>query len=162
MAAMLCHRSTTATHRELLGRFRLSHPDSASDQIKRGKPFSSRISHDTGIPRRVALAETYGSETRAAWRQAKSKGTKAPVVFIFDCSDQIGGAIARGGERQRDTSRHHSASTPNTRPDPGEACQIVNSVTKLSDQRERPTASRAVARIWLAARPPWWEARSFC
>ncbi len=32
--------------------------------------------------------------------------------------------------------------------------KIVNFFTKLSDQRERTTANRAVARIWLAAQPP--------
>ena len=37
VAAMLCRRWTTATLRELSGRFGLSHPDSASDLIKRGK-----------------------------------------------------------------------------------------------------------------------------
>jgi hypothetical protein len=36
VAAMLCRRWTTATLRELSGRFGLSHPDSASDLIKRG------------------------------------------------------------------------------------------------------------------------------
>jgi hypothetical protein len=39
VAAMLCRRWTTATLRELSGRFGfgLSHPDSASDLIRRGK-----------------------------------------------------------------------------------------------------------------------------
>ena len=37
VAALLCRRWTTATLRELSGRFGLSHPDSASDLIKRGK-----------------------------------------------------------------------------------------------------------------------------
>ena len=32
--------------------------------------------------------------------------------------------------------------------------KIVNFLTKLSDQRERSIADRAVARIWLAAQPP--------
>ncbi len=32
--------------------------------------------------------------------------------------------------------------------------RIVNFFTKLSDQRERTTVNRAVARIWLAALPP--------
>ena len=33
--------------------------------------------------------------------------------------------------------------------------KIVNFFTKLSDQRERAIADQAVARIWLAAQPPW-------
>ena len=37
VAAMLCRRWTTATLRELSARFGLSHPDSASDLIRRGK-----------------------------------------------------------------------------------------------------------------------------
>ena len=36
VAALLCRRWTTATLRELSGRFGLSHPDSASDLIQRG------------------------------------------------------------------------------------------------------------------------------
>ena len=32
--------------------------------------------------------------------------------------------------------------------------RTVDFFTKLSDQRERTTANRAVARIWLAAQPP--------
>ena len=37
MAPLLCRRWTTATLRELSVRFGLSHPDSASDLIKRGR-----------------------------------------------------------------------------------------------------------------------------
>ena len=37
LAALLCRRWTTATLRELSGQFGLSHPDSASDLVKRGK-----------------------------------------------------------------------------------------------------------------------------
>ena len=51
---------------------------------------------DTGMMRRLVIAETYGSEARAAWRDAKSRGMKDPVLFIFDCRDQVGGVIARG------------------------------------------------------------------
>ena len=36
MAAYLCRRYTSATLRELSDRFRLNHPDSASDLIRRG------------------------------------------------------------------------------------------------------------------------------
>ena len=31
-----------------------------------------------------------------AWRDATTRGMKDPVVFIFDCHDEIGGPVARG------------------------------------------------------------------
>jgi hypothetical protein len=54
VAAMLCRRWTTATLGELSGRFGLSHPDSASDLIKRGKRLAD--SHQD-VARSVASIE---------------------------------------------------------------------------------------------------------
>jgi hypothetical protein len=54
VAALLCRRWTTATLRELSGRFGLSHPDSASDLIKRGKRLAD--SH-RDVARSVASIE---------------------------------------------------------------------------------------------------------
>ncbi len=55
VAAMLCGRWTTATLRELSGRFGLSHPDSASDLIKRGKRLAES---NRDVARKVAAIET--------------------------------------------------------------------------------------------------------
>ena len=54
VAALLCRRWTTATLRELSGRFGLSHPDSASDLIKRGKRLAESIRY---VARNVASIE---------------------------------------------------------------------------------------------------------
>ena len=54
VAAMLCRRSATATLRELSGRFGLSHPDSASDLIKRGKRLAES---NRDVARKVASIE---------------------------------------------------------------------------------------------------------
>jgi hypothetical protein len=55
VAAMLCRRWTTATLRELSGRFGLSHPDSAADLIKRGKRLADS---NRDVARNVASIET--------------------------------------------------------------------------------------------------------
>lgn len=54
VAALLCRRWTTATLRELSGRFGLSHPDSASDLIKRGKRLAAS---NRDVARKVASIE---------------------------------------------------------------------------------------------------------
>ena len=54
VAALLCRRWTTATLRELSGRFGLSHPDSASDLIKRGKRLAES---NRDVARKVASIE---------------------------------------------------------------------------------------------------------
>ena len=55
VAAMLCRRWTTATLRELSGRFGLSHPDSASDLIQRGKRLAES---NRDVARKIAKIET--------------------------------------------------------------------------------------------------------
>ncbi len=55
MAAYLCRRYTCATLRVLSGRFGLSHPDSASDWIRRG---AKRIEQSSEAVRRQAAIET--------------------------------------------------------------------------------------------------------
>ena len=54
VAALLCRRWTTATLRELSARFGLSHPDSASDLIKRGKRLAES---NREVARKVASIE---------------------------------------------------------------------------------------------------------
>jgi hypothetical protein len=54
VAALLCRRWTTATFRELSGRFGLSHPDSASDLIKRGRRLAES---NRDVARKVASIE---------------------------------------------------------------------------------------------------------
>jgi putative transposase len=54
VAALLCRRWTTATLRELSGRFGLSHPDSASDLMKRGRRLAES---NRDVARKVASIE---------------------------------------------------------------------------------------------------------
>ncbi len=54
VAAMLCRCRTTATLRELSARFGLSHPDSASDLVRRGKRFAES---NRDVARKVASIE---------------------------------------------------------------------------------------------------------
>ena len=59
MAAYLCRRYTGATLRELSERFGLSHPDSASDLIRRGakqlKLSGEAIRHQTAIEKKLKM-----------------------------------------------------------------------------------------------------------
>ena len=54
VAALLCRRWTTATLRELSGRFGLSHPDSAADLIERGKRLAKS---NRDVARKLASIE---------------------------------------------------------------------------------------------------------
>ena len=54
VAALPCRRWTTATLRELSGRFGLSHPDSASDLKKRGRSLAESNRY---VARKVASIE---------------------------------------------------------------------------------------------------------
>ena len=54
MAAYLCRRYTTASLRELSDRFGLSHPDSASDLVRRG---AKRIEQSSEAVRQQAAIE---------------------------------------------------------------------------------------------------------
>lgn len=51
---------------------------------------------DAGEWRRLKIRKMYGRAARIAWRDAKTRGMRDPVVFIFDCHDEIGGPVARG------------------------------------------------------------------
>ena len=51
---------------------------------------------------------------------------------------------ARIGERQRDTSRHHSVSTPNTKPNPGEAFDVTTRVWNINATRWATNAEPAL------------------
>ena len=59
MAAYLCRRYTRATLRELSERFGLSHPDSASDLIRRGakrlEQSSEAVRHQRAIEKKLKL-----------------------------------------------------------------------------------------------------------
>ena len=106
VAAMLCRRWTTATLRELSARFGLSHPDSASDLVKRGNRLAES-SRD--VARQVLeMEERGGAQARVESVEVLEAGEieSAEAGFSVRAVWTVGGMVTHFGHRHFRQNRY--------------------------------------------------------